>query len=191
MASNIIAGQVKAESGSAAVPSIGFNDSPGAGLFLKSGNVIGLAVGGAEVTSFGASGSTGTVGSEIISRVTSNTSVGTSAQYFDMTSITLTAGSWDVSGYALIRQNGATFTSTDFQIGVGTVTGNDSTGIAAADAPEFALVAPTTFTKFGITLPPQRITVTSDTVYYLKGFVSVYTAGTPQYNCRFRAVKVI
>lgn len=153
-----------------------------AGTKTFSGQLIGKG------TATNDSAAAGYIGEYIESLVSSNTSVGTSGQYFDATSITLTAGDWDVTGLLTIKSNSATFTSTYFAIGISTTTGNSATGLVeGVNDFDYGAVVPTTFSNFGMSVPTYRMSVAGSTVVYLKGFVQVYTVGTPKYTCRLSA----
>lgn len=136
------------------------------------------------------SASAGYVG-EILTSSVSNVTVGTSAQYYDVTSISLTAGDWDLSGVVVYGANSATFTSTDLELGISSTSGNASTGLTQGSNYIIAAGAvPTSFSNMSLTIPAFRVSVATTTTYYLKGFVSVYTAGSPKHWGRLSARRV-
>jgi hypothetical protein len=124
---------------------------------------------------------TGNVGQYIESVVTSTTSTAANSAYFDVTSITLTAGDWDVSAILVYVQNGALWTRGYLAIspnagdtGAGTTQGSNLVlGIWASSV--------TTPSFVSLTIPTYRISIASTTTYYLKGN-AFYSAGTPQYS---------
>jgi hypothetical protein len=142
----------------------------------------------------------GYVGEYKESKVTAGTSVGTTGQYFDATSLTLTAGDWDVSGFAYFTRNGATFASTDIELGISGTTGNSATGlVSGVTLNPLVATIPTSFTGTGVATPVVRVqsdgtnlyingsTISSTQVVYLKGYCASYSAATPQYTCILRA----
>ena len=112
---------------------------------------------------------------EYISSSVSAQNVGTSNQYSDITSITLGAGDWDVSGMTDYVSNGATVTAIFF--GFGTVTGNSSTGIVIGDNSTNILPA-TTASNNGGGISPVRYSLSTSTTIYFKQFIT-YTLATP------------
>ena len=67
------------------------------------------------------------------SAVTTLTNVGTSTQWSDCTSLSLTSGDWDVNGEFYVTDNGATFTANGF-IGISSSSGNNSSGLQLGDS---------------------------------------------------------
>lgn len=133
----------------------------------------------------------GWVGEEIKSEVTSDQNIAASATFFDMTSISLTAGDWEIEGAALVIRSGATFTSTEFFIGVGTASGASSTGTSVPVNTSYASDGiSTSFTRYMAHAPRSRVSISSTTTYYLKGYVATFTSGTPVYRCVLRARRV-
>lgn len=119
------------------------------------------------------------------------TNIATSSVYFDIASITLTAGDWDISAIANFARNAATFTSTAFEMGIGTASGNNSAGtLTGRNLTILSGVAPTTFNHYSTSVPTWRVSITSTTTYYLKGYCSVFTAGSPQSYGRISARRV-
>lgn len=129
------------------------------------------------------------IGEQIISRVTTATNVGTSVQWSDYTSITLTAGDWDVTGIVSFTLNGAVMTAaTNARIAISLTSGNSATGIQQGDnSAEFPVPA-TTSDRSGA-IAAYRVSASGSTVVYLKGFLS-YTGGPPQQFCRLSARRV-
>lgn len=149
------------------------------------------------------SASAGYIGEYIESNVTSDTSTPASGAFGDATTITLTAGDWDVSGCVWFLRNGATYTVADFLALVLGVAGDSQTGtVYGANGVENQGVAGLTFTQFGICTPVVRVTsdgtnlynmgttTSSSQVIRLKLYPGTYSAGTPKYRCGFRARRV-
>lgn len=102
----------------------------------------------------------------------------TSTQYGDLAILSLTAGDWNVCALANFDRNGATWSQA--QIGIGTVAGNDSTGLTGAEttvAMEWtnssALIH-----SVPLVVAPVRVSLAANSTRYLK-FRSTYTAGGP------------
>lgn len=121
----------------------------------------------------------GLVGEEIRSNVGYG-SVGTSGQYFDVTHIDLTAGDWDLEGGVIYGRNSAVITTPDIETGISTTTGNSATGLVDAVNWWYLENGITTFLYQPIPIPRFRVSIAAPTTYYLKGFVSAYSAATPQ-----------
>lgn len=134
------------------------------------------------------SASTGFVGEYLESTVTAFTAwPATTAQYGDGTSLSLTAGDWDVTAVAEFRDNGATIAGVS-EMGIGTASGNSGTGlVGGSNAVGIAAFGATTW--WGASVPSFRVSLSATTTYYLKLFLT-YSAGTPQYRCRLSARRV-
>jgi len=166
--------------------------SPAAGAYvIGSGStrtVIESPLGQADITDSG----TNTIPPYISSATaTSGGIVPTSAVYFDVIStFTLTPGNWDIWGTFMVSQNGATFTSTDIETCIGTSPGNSAAG--CSDGQNYLYtsgVVPTTFTHFSMSPVHSHVSITADTKYYLKGYVSVFTVGNPKFRGSIWATK--
>ena len=153
-----------------------------ADMTLSTGNLTFSTSGkGIAGTTTNDSASAGVVGQYIESVVTSTTSTAANSAFFDVTSITLTAGDWDVSAILIYVQNGALWTRGYLAIspnsgdtGAGTTQGSNLVlGIWASSAVTPSYVP--------LTIPSYRVSVASTTTYYLKGN-AFYSAGTPQYS---------
>lgn len=133
------------------------------------------------------------IGEYLESLVSSAASVGTTNQFFDATSLSITAGDWDVTGLINYIGNGATFpASQDFEIGISTTTGNSSTGLTQG-VNYLKFLTGTVLganAQFNLAIPAFRVSLSSTTTYYLKGFCAAYTVGTPQYVCRLSSRRV-
>lgn len=133
------------------------------------------------------SAASGDVGEIITSNVTSYQNVAASATVFDITSLSLTAGDWDVSGNCIYQANSATFTSTDLILAISTTSGASFGSIDVSNTIELAGVVPTTFSIIYINSQTVRFSLAATTTVYLKGYVGAFSAGTPRYQGAFRA----
>lgn len=128
----------------------------------------------------------GYIGEYLESTVVVDTDFGTTGQYFDLTSKSLTAGDWDVSLLVRVNPNSGTIT-TPLEIGISTTTGNSSTGLSAVNTFRINTPASTTTTTSGA-VPVYRMSLAATTTVYAKMF-SNFT-GSPKYQCRLSARRV-
>lgn len=103
----------------------------------------------------------------------------------DLTSISLTAGDWIVSGYVYFALNGATCTAVEAAISSssGDTTAGTTFGITRIDG-----YPPTGNTGNTIYIGPVRISLSSTTTYYLK-YQAIFSAGQPQARGHIFAVR--
>lgn len=128
--------------------------------------------------------SAGFVGEYVESVVSTSTNVPSSNNQFgDLTSISLTAGDWDVTLVAWFTLNGAT--ATDVEIGIGTATGNNGAGLVIGSN-TIDIPPPTSTNDAGSTIPSFRVSLSSTTTIYGKIQVT-FSAGTLKYRCRLSA----
>lgn len=140
---------------------------------------------------------------EYLESVTGTGSVGTSAQYFDITTITITAGDWDVSGSAFYNRNGATVANPDYVVGIGSTTGNSATNLTngvtscemfqslAATTDNVSMVTPIVRIKSdGTNYSINGVTVSGSQVVRLKGLLSTYSVTVPTVKGTLRARRV-
>ncbi len=144
---------------------------------------------------------TGFVG-EIQESLQGSTNVGTSAQYFDATTVTLTAGDWDVDGMVHYIANGATISVSLFIVGIWTASGNDGTGLTLGqNGVEAAGSLAAGFTQNTFTVPQMRVssdgtsltvngTTTTGQILRLKLYPGTYSVATPTYQARLTARRV-
>lgn len=125
---------------------------------------------------------------EYIESVVSGVSAGASGAFFDVTSISLTAGDWDVFCMARADSNG---TWSEYIIGISTTSGNSSTGLVNGSnqlTEEWANTA-TAVTVFSGTIASYRQSFSGTTTVYFKGRTS-YSAGTPTFSGRLSARRI-
>ena len=110
----------------------------------------------------GSVASPGNVG-ELISNLGSASSIGSSASYVAIATITLTAGDWDINGHCQLAAGGST-SATAVISGISTsstTTSGDTTNNRSIV--DYAIVANGVYDYF---LGPSRANITSTTVYY-------------------------
>ena len=111
----------------------------------------------------------------------------TTATYADVTSITLTAGDWDISG--MVSFGGGPITGTGTRAGFGTSAGNSSTGLVLGDNEAISTLIPSATEDPTLVIPTWRKNVTSNTTIYLKAFAT-FTVGAPTAYGRISARRV-
>jgi hypothetical protein len=187
--------------GTVALPGIRFWNLD-AGIY-KNGSNLAFASNGANIldasdtigvqtkgTTLADDASAGYIG-EYIESIVANQSVGTSGDYYDITSISLTPGDWDVSGLAKWIPNGASFATTSFELGISSTSGNSATGLVdGSNWLSNSDVVPISFSKFSMSIPVYRISIASTTTFYLKGVTASYSVATPQVSARLSARRV-
>ena len=152
------------------------------GTITVSGQLIGKG------TATNDDASAGYIGEAVRSNVTAASAISltNSGDYFDVTSISLTAGDWDVSGVVGFVNNSATTSYT--LAGISTTSGNSGTGLVGGDN---SLEGPPSNNAYnaGITIPAWRLKLTATTTVYLKTNVG-FSAGTPKAFGRISARRV-
>lgn len=132
------------------------------------------------------SAATGNVG-EYLSGTASNVNFPTSTQFGDATSISLTAGDWDLTGIFYSQLNGAIITG-GMQFAITPNSGNDGSnqtpGDNRANPPN-----PTATVDSGACIASYRVSIAGSTTYYLK-YVATYTGGPPKFYGRLSARRV-
>ena len=136
-------------------------------------------------TTAGDSAATGSVG-ESVRATASSVSVTTTNTFQDATSISLTAGDWDVSVSGAFARNGATWQEVD--LAVTPNSGNTTAGAVDGDNYVYSgwTSSAATPSSMSLAIPTFRVSVTSTTTYYLKIF-SLFSAGNPLFNGRVSA----
>lgn len=136
----------------------------------------------------GSDAAAGKVGEYMVSTVSAYTNTGADLVYFDCTSLSLTAGDWDVQGTVSYNLNGATVSGL-WEVGITSTTGNSSAGENDTLNWVGSPVNPTGSENLYITSPQVRVSINSTTTYYLKG-IAHFSAGQPRYKCTMRARRV-
>lgn len=131
------------------------------------------------------SASAGFVGEYISSLITVDTNFPTSTQWGDLTSISLTAGDWDVTGLVWAASgSGVTITS----MGISSTSGNSTTGLSVGDTRTDFLPPTATSNSTGV-CPAVRVSISGTTTYYLK-YQSTYSVTAPVAHGRISARRI-
>lgn len=129
----------------------------------------------------------GNIGEETNSIISTYTNYTTTATYQAITSITLTAGDWDISAFGTFNSNTATVTAASnaiFAISTTTASAAGATeGLNIVYLPQAALVGTS---KESIAIPPYRVSISGTTTYYFNT-QSTFTLGNPQFVGGIRA----
>ncbi len=118
----------------------------------------------------------GYIGEYIESNQTSTVNAPTSTQLGDLTSISLTAGDWYVTGNVSWTLNGATATVVDG--GISVTSGNSATGLTFG-VNRFQGSLPVAAFDSNIPIASYRLSLSATTTVYLK-YSSTYTGGPPK-----------
>jgi len=158
----------------------------GAVVATGSVTVTGVLKGAGTTTSDSAA--VGIIG-EYVESVVGSANVGTNQQYSDFTSISLTAGDWDVTGVAHLSRGGANWL--DVSVGISVTSGNSGTGLVnGSNFVETATLAQSAvYTIQTLVIPAYRISISSTTTVYLKGYLD-YISATPTRMARLSARRV-
>lgn len=128
--------------------------------------------------------STGQIG-EYIEALVGTTSGSSSTTIFDATSISLTAGDWDL--YLLVNFIANSMTgNTQNLIGISTTSGNTPSGLVRGVNLGEMPTAPTAAAGVCIEIANYRQLISSTTTYFAK-IQQTFVAGTPQFACKLCA----
>lgn len=145
------------------------------GLVKSAGQLLGTNTNDAAATGF--------VGEHVASAVASGSAVSlTSGQYADVTSITLTAGDWDIRGavhFAGTLTAGGTEALTG---GIGTTSGNSAAGIVVGDNNFAGRILPNANSHISHDVPDWRVSIAATTTYYLKAYAQGYSGSATAYG---------
>lgn len=131
--------------------------------------------------------STGYIG-EYVESVVGNTNFPSSGVIGDLTSISLTAGDWDVTIVGDATRNGATWTVLDFAIT--STSGNSTTGrVVGSNWFEISGTFGAIFDTFDTSIANYRVSINSTTTYYYK-YMSIYSVATPTLRGRLSARRI-
>lgn len=138
-------------------------------------------------TSTNDSAAAGSVG-EYKESVATSTAAASTTVWKDLASISLTAGDWDVSALASVTPNSGSLANAF--IGIGTVTGNDATGVVTGDT---RAEISCSFTGASLwqsaSIPPKRVSLAGSATYYLKIYAA-FGGATPNFVGRISARRV-
>lgn len=132
------------------------------------------------------SAAAGYVGEYVISSVTSYQNAGNNNQFKDVTSISLTAGDWDVVGQIISYKNSSTLTQ--FAGAVSLYSGNTTTDHTESSNVCYQMVPIDNTGQSTISIC-YRVSVSTTTNVYLKTKFQ-YSGGTPQYAGTIRARRI-
>lgn len=154
-------------------------DGNGNATFGTTNSIVGTATNNSAVA--------GNIGEEINSTVSTYTNYSTTATYQNITSITLTAGDWDLSAFFTYSANSSTITAASnaiFAISTTTASASGATeGLNINYVPQAALLGTS---KFSDAIPSYRVSLSGTTTYYLNTQAS-FTVGNPQFVGSLRA----
>lgn len=109
----------------------------------------------------------------------------TSGQFGDLTSISLSPGTWDISAYTTIFNNGSV-TAQPMRFGIGTISGNNSPDVIEMSNYN----AGTTSLRYPMIVTPTTVTVAATTTYYLKGRMDTSAANVQNLGYGINARKI-
>lgn len=138
------------------------------------------------VNSAGTIPAAGFKGSVLQSVITSTTAFGATNTAYDITSITLTAGTWLITG--AVNISGSTFAGSQLAGWFGTTSGNSTAELVAADTASFSPTIPTVDSSIVLPLPPKIYSVSGTSVIYLKVRALYTVLGNGVYSGTIRAV---
>lgn len=130
------------------------------------------------------SAAAGYIGEQVIASVTAYANTAATTQFGNITSISLTAGDWDVTGQVLAYTNGATVTR--HQMAVSVNSGNTTTDHVDGSNQMEAPPVVGNGASSPMTVSNYRISIASTTTVYLKA-ASTFSAGNPQVIGTIRA----
>lgn len=130
---------------------------------------------------------TGNVGEYVESVVGFATAPGATGTLGDATSISLTAGDWDITFTA--TAGAASATTTTVAIGISTTSGNSATGLVAGSNFTGDVTAPTIAVNNWYCVPSYRISLSGTTTVYAKVRYN-FTGTAPQIAVRLSARRV-
>lgn len=132
----------------------------------------------------------GNIGEEVNSTISTYTNYTTTATYQAVTSITLTAGDWDISAFCSYSANAATITAGSNAIFVISTTSASAAGATEGKniiyIPQAALLGTSIFSD---AIAPYRVSLSGSTTYYLNS-QATFTLGNPQFVGTIRARRI-
>lgn len=131
--------------------------------------------------------SSGYKGEYVESVVTSLTNFPTTGQFGDFTSISLTAGDWDVSAMMNIAANGSTVTA--INVGISTTSGNSSSGLQFGNNAFEGKLPVVSGSDGNGYVPVYRMSLSTTTTVYFK-YAAAYSVATPQARGRLSARRI-
>ena len=133
----------------------------------------------------------GSVGEYVSSYISTYANYPATGVFGDATSISLTAGDWDIS-YVIFCTNGGSSNWSEVISWIGTASGNNTTGLQGGDN-----ACDTAFARsivsmpgFNQSIPAWRASIASTTTYYLKVYADYNLGSAPLYKCRISGRRV-
>lgn len=191
-------GVIKAGDGTVGAPGLTFESDTSNGLYRISANKYGMAAAGAKVADISSAGfaikgtntnddaAAGFVGEYTESVLSAGTNFPSTGVWGDFTSLSLTAGDWDVTFTAIAGTGGATVT--EWRHGISTTSGNSATGLVLGSN-YLQCAAPTAGYNVSSTIASYRMKLNSTTTIYAK-YLAVFTVSTPLIYGRLSARRV-
>ena len=118
----------------------------------------------------------GSVGETVMSSITSVTNYPATSTWGDLTSISLTAGDWDIA--AMTQQTTPGTMTGESRLGISTTSGNSASGLVTGYN-RITFLNATVASDSGGSIPMWRLQLGSTTTVYLK-FFTEYSTGTPK-----------
>lgn len=137
-------------------------------------------------TSTNDSATAGNIGELVTSTISTAANAAATTNLLALTSITLSAGDWDISAFSVILKNGATFTDSA-QMAVSTTSA--STAGTTSGLSETQFEPPTIGTQATCDFPRIPASLAGSTTYYLN-VGATYSAGTPKWRGTISARRV-
>ncbi len=191
--------QARGVNGSVTVPTYSFTNESGLGWYRNASHDARLAANGVDLLLCRATGvallgtttndstSTGYVGEYVSSTVSTMASMGSTGVWQDVTSISLTAGDWDVVGQTYFDVNTANTFTTGYGTAVSTSSGNTTTDHVNGSNVMYS--TPTTIVPAAGSTIHYRVSIATTTNVYLKTVATV-GSGTPKSLGTIRARRV-
>lgn len=113
------------------------------------------------------------------------------ATWGDITSLSLTAGDWNVNLQLMCSRNTATIAGIDFRCGISSTSGNSTTGLTTgSNQMYFINTVSNGMDWVPFCIADFRVSLASTTTYFAKGYAANYSVATPQFYARFSARRV-
>lgn len=122
---------------------------------------------------------------EVVSSFLASQNITPTASWTNITSISLTAGDWDVSGMVDFAMNGSTMTVCLMAVSVDGGTGSNPSDYVLGDT-GMGCITPTNVCDTSASVPLWRVKLATTTTLYLKARCS-FSAGTPTASGRITA----
>jgi hypothetical protein len=133
----------------------------------------------------------GYIGEVLISKVTTSTNAPATNTKLELTTLTLTPGTWLLSGGITYLRNSSTPSAGNHTVAITTSTTASSIDSSAQLEAGFEVVntVNTSTARYVYAMAPAVVTVTSNTTYRLN-CLALYSAGTPQWRGHIQAVRI-